>query len=222
VFHALPTPSSPRGRRYRTAHGPALGCAFEAPLIENVPPEPLATCRQRRARARAGEPRAAGLFACYEAAERGISVSGERAGQPALRLVVGQGRSSDAPLPRQRPSAADSAEPVAEALGISLNAKPLVNGRDRKQLERLAGYITRPPLALERLSQRPDGRLELELERASGRTAPAPSCSSPTTCWSGSARCRPLTAGIQAAVRARAPYQRCPERKRLTPAQTVR
>jgi len=32
-----------------------------------------------------------GLFACYEAAARGLSVSGERAGRPALRLVVGPG-----------------------------------------------------------------------------------------------------------------------------------
>jgi hypothetical protein len=54
--------------------------------------------------------------------------------------------------------------PVAEALGISVYAKQLVDGRDRRQLERLCRYITRPPLALERLSRRADGRLELALK----------------------------------------------------------
>jgi hypothetical protein len=50
---------------------------------------------------------------------------------------------------------------VAEALGISIYAKQLVDGSDRRQLERLCRNITRPPLALERLSRRADGRLEL-------------------------------------------------------------
>ena len=36
----------------------------------------------------------------------------------------------------------------------------------RKQLERLARYITRPPIAQERLTQRPDGILLLEFKKA--------------------------------------------------------
>jgi hypothetical protein len=40
---------------------------------------------------------------------------------------------------------------------------PIVDGRDRRRVERLARYITRPPVAQERLTRRPDGRLELEL-----------------------------------------------------------
>ncbi len=41
-----------------------------------------------------------------------------------------------------------------------------MHGHDRKQLERLARYITRPPIAQERLTQRPDGTLLLEFKKA--------------------------------------------------------
>ena len=44
---------------------------------------------------------------------------------------------------------------VAEVRGINLYGRQWVHGRDRKQLERVARYITRPPIAQERLSQRP-------------------------------------------------------------------
>ncbi|MCP4242471.1 MAG: hypothetical protein GY772_18100 [bacterium] len=50
---------------------------------------------------------------------------------------------------------------MGEYAGINLYAKQFVHGRDRKQLERLAKYITRPPVSNERLSLRADGRLEL-------------------------------------------------------------
>ena len=55
-------------------------------------------------------------------------------------------------------------EPVANVRGINLYAKQVVDGRDRKQLERLCKYITRPPVAQDRLEQRADGRLELTLK----------------------------------------------------------
>ena len=47
---------------------------------------------------------------------------------------------------------------------INLHARQCVDGRDRRQLERLCRYVTRPPVAQDRLEQRPDGRLELTLE----------------------------------------------------------
>ena len=53
-----------------------------------------------------------------------------------------------------------------EYAGIDIYAKQAVHGRDRKQLEKLCRYITRPPVANERLSLREDGRLELEFKRA--------------------------------------------------------
>lgn len=42
-------------------------------------------------------------------------------------------------------------QPVAEALGVNLYAKQLVDGRDRPQLERLPRYVMRPPLSQERV-----------------------------------------------------------------------
>jgi hypothetical protein len=99
-----------------------------------------------------------GLAACYAAAAQGLGVSGERAGQPALRLVFGE----PAPTPQGEPGAS---EPVAEHRGVNVHAKQWVDGRDRRQLERLCRYITRPPVAQDRLERRADGRLELGFKR---------------------------------------------------------
>jgi hypothetical protein len=98
------------------------------------------------------------LAAHYAAAAQGISVAGERAGKPTLRLVVSQNPSAKA-------TTAGDDEPVAEVRGVNVHAKQKVDGRDRAQLERLCRYITRPPLAQERLTRRADGRLELELKK---------------------------------------------------------
>jgi len=99
------------------------------------------------------------LAACYDAAALGVEVGGDRAGQPTLRLVSGEGAESggDTALPDL---------PVAEVRGINLYGRQWVHGNDRKQLERLARYITRPPLAQERLTQRADGTLLLEFKKA--------------------------------------------------------
>ncbi len=64
------------------------------------------------------------------------------------------------------PAADDSDKPVAEALGISIYARQVVDGRDRAQLERLCRYVMRPPLSQERLQRLSDGRLELTLKSA--------------------------------------------------------
>jgi hypothetical protein len=102
-----------------------------------------------------------GLFACYQAAASGVAVSAERAGQPVLRLLVPD-PVNDGP---ERPAdERGSAEPVAQALGGNLYAQQHVDGRDRKQLERLCRYVMRPPLSQERLAFRSDGRLELTLK----------------------------------------------------------
>jgi len=47
---------------------------------------------------------------------------------------------------------------------VNLHARQCVDGRDRRQLERLCRYITRHPLAQYRLELRPDGKLELTLK----------------------------------------------------------
>jgi len=96
-----------------------------------------------------------GLAACYAAAAQGVSASGDRAGLPPLRLVV----SVD-----PKPPTNDPADPVAVVRGVDIHARQVVDGRDRRQLERLARYITRPPIAQDRLTERSDGTLELALK----------------------------------------------------------
>jgi hypothetical protein len=56
-------------------------------------------------------------------------------------------------------------EPVAEHWGVNVHAKECVDGRDRRRLERLCRYITRPPVAQDRLERLADGRLELSFKR---------------------------------------------------------
>ncbi|MCC6213945.1 MAG: hypothetical protein IT376_03690, partial [Polyangiaceae bacterium] len=57
-----------------------------------------------------------GLAACYAAAAQGLSVSGDRAGKPPLRLTAW-------PEPPPRPRAADASDqPIAEVRGINLHA----------------------------------------------------------------------------------------------------
>jgi hypothetical protein len=98
------------------------------------------------------------LAACYDAAALGVAVSGERAGQPALRVVSGNAElSSTEDLPD---------EPAAEVRGINLYGRQWVHGHDRAQLERLCRYITRPPIAQDRLSHHPDETLFLEFKKA--------------------------------------------------------
>jgi hypothetical protein len=48
--------------------------------------------------------------------------------------------------------------------GMSLHADVAVPARDRRRLERLCRYVARPPLAHDRLEERPDGRLALRLK----------------------------------------------------------
>ncbi len=48
--------------------------------------------------------------------------------------------------------------------GMSLHENVSVPARDRRRLERLARYILRPPICLDRLEAQPDGRLSYELK----------------------------------------------------------
>ena len=153
VFRELDTPAhadiaevaartAVRIERILKAHGRSL----DPELSENAPLE-LAL----------DEP---GLAACYAAAAQGVSVSGDRAGKPPLRLIASPG-------PPARPRAAAATDqPIAEVRGINIHAAQVVDGRDRRRVERLCKYITRPPVAQERLERRADGKLELGFKRA--------------------------------------------------------
>jgi hypothetical protein len=95
------------------------------------------------------------LCACYQASVQGVDVLSSRAGRPTLRLVTAA------------PALNTSAEPGAAAVvrGFNLHAKTVVDGRDRKRLERLCQYIARPPIAQERLHILDDGRLRYDMKR---------------------------------------------------------
>ena len=58
----------------------------------------------------------------------------------------------------------DASPRVPECRGMSLHAAVAVPARDRRRLERLCRYVARPPLASDRLEERPDGRLTVRLK----------------------------------------------------------
>jgi hypothetical protein len=78
---------------------------------------------------------------------------GPHAGQKLLSLQTVPGR------------AADSAQPgCVSALGFSLHAAVRVRAHQRKHLERLCRYITRPAIANERLKRNRAGQVLLQLK----------------------------------------------------------
>ena len=93
------------------------------------------------------------LLVCIDAASRDVSLFGERAGERtekrrvAVRALEGRGVREASPF-------------VAEHGGVNVHAGVMVHGRDRAGLERLCRYVTRPPIALERLTERDDGCVE--------------------------------------------------------------
>ncbi len=132
VFHTLPTPTrsevadiarrtAQRIEKILRAHGRSLDPAMQ----DSQDDQPPKLCSD--------EP---GLAACYAAAARGVAASGDRAGQAPLRLLV-----SPAPAVSE---IHDKNDPAAEVRGVNLHARQCVDGRDRRQLERLCRYITRP------------------------------------------------------------------------------
>ena len=57
-------------------------------------------------------------------------------------------------------------EPVAQAAGFSLHAGVAAAVHQRHKLERLCRYVTRPPVAVERLSLTPQGNIRYALKTA--------------------------------------------------------
>jgi hypothetical protein len=101
------------------------------------------------------------LLALLAAASlRARIATGTHRGEPWRRL-------GDRVEPRDiRESASDpeASDRVPQHGGMSLHAEVAVPARDRQRLERLCRYVARPPLASERLEERPDGRLALRLK----------------------------------------------------------
>ncbi|MCC6214734.1 MAG: transposase [Polyangiaceae bacterium] len=147
VFHPLPEPTAgevaevaertaKRLQKVLVKHGRALDPELVDVDVEHASPE-------------SDHP---ALDACYGAAAQGIDLLGARAGRPTLRLVD--------------PSQVRPHEPAAIVMGVNVHAKVAVDGRDRPRLERLCRYLGRPPIAQERLSRLPDGRVRYDMKKA--------------------------------------------------------
>jgi hypothetical protein len=96
------------------------------------------------------------LATLYGASVRGRVATGHRGGQRVQRLGDRIETEDIEVSPGER---------CASVGGISLHANVCVPARDRNRLERLCRYVARPPVASERLSQQPDGRLVYQLRR---------------------------------------------------------
>jgi putative transposase/transposase-like zinc-binding protein len=99
------------------------------------------------------EPLLSGVCA---ASIQGLVATGDRAGGAVQR--VGDQVEEDEPSPR--PSRL-----CAQVAGFNLEAAVVVPARDRRRLETLCKYISRPPIAADRLSELSDGRLSYELKK---------------------------------------------------------
>jgi hypothetical protein len=91
---------------------------------------------------------------CQAGAARGIATIGPRAGRR-LRRIVGE-----TPERARYPPASCRAE------GFDLHVGRRIRGTDRERMEKLARYALRPPVATERLTELPDGRLKYVLRHA--------------------------------------------------------
>ena len=92
------------------------------------------------------------LLAGYTAASLQLLIAtGPRAGQPVRRL-----RAAAAVVDADKPR-------CAHLEGFSLHANVALPAQAREQLEHLCRYLLRPPLALDRLTESPNGQLLYEL-----------------------------------------------------------
>jgi hypothetical protein len=145
-FHALPPPDDAEVARVAaqvvTRLARLLECRGLGAGVDAVEADPLAD----------PQPFLASLSAASVA---GRVATGRRAGQRVQRL----GDRIDADdLP-----ALEGAR-CASVGGVSLHANVAVPARDRRRLERLCRYVSRPPVATERLSRLDDGRLLYRLK----------------------------------------------------------
>ena len=96
------------------------------------------------------------LAELYAASVHGRIADGPRAGHRVLTL----GDPIDPEIP-----AVTRGPRCASVSGFSVHANVCIPARARRQLEKLCRYAARPPVATERLSRLPDGRLLYRLKR---------------------------------------------------------
>jgi hypothetical protein len=94
------------------------------------------------------------LASCYAASASDVQLIGDAAGQRTLKLVQ--------PVRAVRPEA----RALADFGGVNIHAEVAIDGRDRQRLEHVLRYMARPPLALDRLALRDDGRVVYRFKKA--------------------------------------------------------
>ncbi|MFM9014726.1 MAG: transposase, partial [Gemmatimonadota bacterium] len=159
AFHALPAPTREEVER--------VAARMHGRLARLCAKHGVAGLEPREASEEEAE---TALAVCMDAASRDVSLFGERAGERtekrrvAVRAAYGRGVREASPF-------------VAEHGGVNVHAGVTVHGRDRAGLERLCRYVTRPPVALERLTERDDGCVEYAFRKPwrDGTRAAAPS-----------------------------------------------
>lgn len=92
------------------------------------------------------------LASCYAASAADVQLLGAAPGQRTDKLA------------RPVRLAASPRNALAEHGGVNVHANVVVDGRDRRRLERLVRYVARPPLAQERLELSRDGRVRLRFK----------------------------------------------------------
>jgi hypothetical protein len=145
TFHALPAPADPEIARVTAA------------VVKRI----VRLLSRRGLLPEAGQPAEDPLqcdepllAACASASLRGRIATGPRAGQPVMRLGDRIELEDVDFVPGKH---------CASVQGFSLHAGVVVDAHDRKRLERLSRYILRGPVATERLSELPDGRIAYRL-----------------------------------------------------------
>ena len=103
-----------------------------------------------------------GLAHCQQTSIAGVLTVGRHAGQRVLRLGVYVGQDADTQASAGESTAAGCITP---GYGFSVHAARRVSAHDHAGLERLARYVTRPPLAQERLKRLPNGNISWDLRR---------------------------------------------------------
>jgi hypothetical protein len=90
------------------------------------------------------------------ASRQGLVATGPRRGCRVLRLgTTGDGKTAN--LTGKR---------CADVAGFNVHANPCARANERDRLEILVKYLARPPIANDRLSELPDGRLALQVQQA--------------------------------------------------------
>lgn len=142
----------------RRADGCLLFHPLPAPSDEDVARLARAVCRKVHrllARARSDDSQTSLLDELANASVQGLVATGPRRGCRVLRLGA-TGEDANAAITGKR---------CADVAGFNVHANTCARANERARLEILVRYLARPPIANDRLSELPDGRLALQFKQ---------------------------------------------------------